>query len=117
MTDSSDVATSLKINIKGPSDLKLAIEITSDQTVRQLKEAIEKQKPDVPADAQRLIYAGKVLKDEEALSVYKVKDGNTIHMVKSAARSAPGRYRACGRHGRSPARAWRGRTARACRPS
>lgn len=89
MADSSDAATSLKINIKGPSDLKLSIEITSDQTVRQLKEAIEKQKPDVPADSQRLIYAGKVLKDEELLSVYKVKDGNTVHMVKSAARSAP----------------------------
>ncbi|GAC99020.1 hypothetical protein PHSY_006617 [Pseudozyma hubeiensis SY62] len=89
MADSGDAATPLKINIKGPSDIKLTIEITSDQTVRQLKEAIEKQKPDVPADSQRLIYAGKVLKDEEALSVYKVKDGNTIHMVKSAARSAP----------------------------
>lgn len=89
MTDSSDAATPLKINIKGPADLKITVDITSDQTVRQLKEAIEKQKPDVPADAQRLIYAGKVLKDEEALSVYKVKDGNTVHMVKSAARSAP----------------------------
>lgn len=89
MADSSDSATPLKINIKGPSDLKISIDITSDQTVRQLKEAIEKQKPDVPADAQRLIYAGKVLKDEEALTVYKIKDGNTVHMVKSAARSAP----------------------------
>ena len=89
MADSTDAAVPLKINIKGPSDLKLSIDITSDQTVRQLKDAIEKQKPDVPADAQRLIYAGKVLKDEEALSVYKIKDGNTVHMVKSAARSAP----------------------------
>lgn len=89
MADATDAASPLKINIKGPSDLKLSIDITSDQTVRQLKEAIEKQKPDVPADAQRLIYAGKVLKDEEALSVYKIKDGNTVHMVKSAARSAP----------------------------
>lgn len=89
MADSNDSASPLKINIKGPSELRLSIDITSDQTVRQLKEAIEKQKPDVPADAQRLIYAGKVLKDEETLSVYKIKDGNTVHMVKSAARSAP----------------------------
>ncbi|SAM75481.1 related to DSK2-ubiquitin-like protein [Ustilago bromivora] len=89
MADSNDSASPLKINIKGPSDLRLSIDITSDQTVRQLKEAIEKQKPDLPADAQRLIYAGKVLKDEEILSVYKIKDGNTVHMVKSAARSAP----------------------------
>lgn len=89
MADSSDAASQLKINIKGPSDLKLSVSVSTDQTVRQLKEEIEKQKPDTPADAQRLIYAGKVLKDDEPLSVYKIKDGNTVHMVKSAARSAP----------------------------
>lgn len=82
-------ASTLKVNIKGPSELKLSLDISSDQTVLQLKEAIAQQKPDIPADAQRLIYAGKVLKDEELLSTYKIKDGNTIHMVKSAARSAP----------------------------
>lgn len=42
----------------------------------------------VPADRQRLIYSGKVMKNEEPLSTYKIKAGNTIHMVKSAQSNA-----------------------------
>ncbi|EPQ29638.1 uncharacterized protein PFL1_02857 [Pseudozyma flocculosa PF-1] len=89
MADASDAAADISLNVKGPSELKLSLTIPADHTVRQLKEKIEKEKPDFPADAQRLIYAGKVLKDEEPLATYKVKPGNTIHMVRSASRSAP----------------------------
>jgi len=39
---------------------------------------------DVPADRQRLIYSGRVLKDQDTLEVYKIKSGHTIHLVKSA---------------------------------
>ena len=42
----------------------------------------------VPADRQRLIYSGRVMKNEEPLSTYKIKTGNTIHMVKSAQSNA-----------------------------
>jgi ubiquilin len=38
----------------------------------------------IPADRQRLIYSGRVMKNEEPLNTYKIKAGNTIHMVKSA---------------------------------
>ncbi len=31
------------------------------------------------------IYSGRVMKNDDALSVYKIKTGNTIHLVKSAA--------------------------------
>ncbi|KAN0059710.1 hypothetical protein ACQY0O_008282 [Thecaphora frezii] len=89
MTEASDAVADINLNIKGPSELKLNLTIASDQTVRQLKERIEQEKSDFPADAQRLIYAGKVLKDEEPLATYKIKPGHTIHMVRSAARSAP----------------------------
>ena len=41
----------------GPSELKLQITITTDKTVRELKEAIA-DKSDVEADRQRLIYSG-----------------------------------------------------------
>lgn len=41
----------------GPSELKLQISISTDKTVRELKQAIA-DKSDVEADRQRLIYSG-----------------------------------------------------------
>ncbi|ESK89641.1 ubiquitin domain-containing [Moniliophthora roreri MCA 2997] len=76
----------IQINVKGPNELKLQIAIATDKTVAELKEAIARQS-DVPADRQRLIYSGRVLKDEDVLSVYKIQSTHTIHMVKGAARS------------------------------
>ncbi|KAF7374889.1 Ubiquitin domain-containing protein DSK2 [Mycena sanguinolenta] len=76
----------IQINVKGPSELKLQITITTDKTVLDLKNAIA-EKSDVEAARQRLIYSGRVLKDEDLLSVYKIQSSHTIHMVKGAARS------------------------------
>jgi len=75
----------ITINIKGPSELKLSITISPEKTVRDLKVAIA-ERSDAEADRQRLIYSGKVLKDEEPLSMYKIQSNHTIHMVKGAAR-------------------------------
>ncbi|KAL0952033.1 hypothetical protein HGRIS_008677 [Hohenbuehelia grisea] len=76
----------IQINVKGPSELKLQINISTDKTVLELKQAIA-AKSDVEADRQRLIYSGRVLKDEDALTVYKIQTAHTIHMVKGAARA------------------------------
>ncbi|KAF8531543.1 hypothetical protein JB92DRAFT_3105087 [Gautieria morchelliformis] len=83
-TDTSEIS----INIKGkcPSELKIQITISTDKTVLDLKHAIA-EKSDVEADRQRLIYSGKVLKDDDSLSLYKIQSSHTIHMVKGAARN------------------------------
>lgn len=44
-------------NVKGPSELKLSITISTSKTVLDLKEAIA-AKSDVEKDRQRLIYSG-----------------------------------------------------------
>ncbi|CDO68496.1 hypothetical protein BN946_scf184499.g21 [Trametes cinnabarina] len=85
-TSESSGSPEISINVKGPSELKLQITISTDKTVSELKQAIA-EKSDVPADRQRLIYSGRVLKDEDALSTYKIQSGHTIHMVKGAARA------------------------------
>lgn len=36
----------------------------------------------VPVGQQRLIFQGKVLKDEHLLSKYHIKNGDTLHLVK-----------------------------------
>ncbi|KAL7753469.1 hypothetical protein RI367_001244 [Sorochytrium milnesiophthora] len=78
----------ITLNIKSSSEAKCSVSIESDQTVLTLKEKIAETMPDYPANAQRLIFAGRVLKDEEVLSTYKVADGNTIHVVKGAPKAA-----------------------------
>ncbi|WRT66922.1 uncharacterized protein IL334_003887 [Kwoniella shivajii] len=77
----------ITITVKGPSELKLSITISPEKTVADLKESISAQS-DVEKERQRLIYSGKVLKDEDAISTYKIQNGHTIHMVKGAAKSA-----------------------------
>jgi ubiquilin len=100
--------------LAGPSELKLSITISTAKTVLELKQAIA-NKSDVSADRQRLIYSGecnmfsqppthchprlsilisltlpgRVLKDEDALSTYKVQNAHTVHMVKGAPKPTP----------------------------
>ncbi|KAF8678996.1 hypothetical protein AX14_004606 [Amanita brunnescens Koide BX004] len=76
----------ITINIKGPSELKLQIAISTDKTVLELKQLIA-EKSNVEAERQRLIYSGRVLKDEDHLSTYKIQSAHTIHMVKGVSRS------------------------------
>ncbi|KAG8865087.1 hypothetical protein FRC20_009892, partial [Serendipita sp. 405] len=80
------MAEELQINIKGPNETKLQITISNDKTVLDLKRMIA-EKADVEAERQRLIYSGKVLKDEDTLSTYKIQSSHTIHMVKGAPRT------------------------------
>ncbi|GAA5898499.1 ubiquitin domain-containing protein DSK2 [Sporobolomyces salmoneus] len=81
---SSSSSPQLTLNIKGPSDVKLSITIEADATVEQLKQAIADKNSDFPKDNQRLIFSGRVLKDDQVLASYGVKNGVAIHLVKGA---------------------------------
>ncbi|GAA6024458.1 hypothetical protein JCM11491_001157 [Sporobolomyces phaffii] len=83
-SSSSSSATSIVVNIKGPSDVKLAVTIEAEATVEQLKRAIAEQNADFPPENQRLIFSGRVLKDDQVLASYGVKNGVAIHLVKGA---------------------------------
>ncbi|KAK4058482.1 hypothetical protein OIO90_000644 [Microbotryomycetes sp. JL221] len=78
-TGGTDTVT---INVKAPSDVKLSLKVNLSSTVLELKQQIEKEKSEYAADSLRLIWSGRVLKDEETLTKYGLKDGNTIHLVK-----------------------------------
>ena len=85
-----DAGKSITLHIKGPSALKLSVTISKDQTVLQLKERIAMENNDFPAESQRLIYSGKVLKDPETLASYNAQDNHTIHMVRAAIKTSSG---------------------------
>ncbi|KAF2868577.1 hypothetical protein BDV95DRAFT_630344 [Massariosphaeria phaeospora] len=89
-----DVATSadetqLTFNIKSANDQKYVVTVPASSNVADLKAKLATAEfADFPAERQRLIYSGRVLKDHDTLSDVKIKDGHTVHLVKGAASNA-----------------------------
>ncbi|KAG0209003.1 Ubiquilin-4 [Mortierella sp. GBA30] len=74
------------LTIRPSSGSTFTTAISTDSTVLHLKEKLATA--DLPASSIRLVYSGRVLKDEDQLSLYSIKEGHTIHMVKSATNRA-----------------------------
>lgn len=73
-------------NVKQSSGPKVTVTLPLTTTVADLKDKLaEPDMVNLPAASQRLIYSGKVLKDNETLATHNVKEGNTMHVVRSAA--------------------------------
>ncbi|KAL8950655.1 MAG: hypothetical protein Q9222_003314 [Ikaeria aurantiellina] len=78
--------TPITFNIKSSSDAKYVLTLPLSLTVLDLKNKLSSSEyADIPSDRQRLIYSGRVLKDGDTLATYKIKEGNTVHLVKGAA--------------------------------
>jgi ubiquilin len=79
----------ITFKVKTSSDGNHTITMPETTTVLELKTKLAgSDYENIPAERQRLIYSGRVMKNEEPLSTYKIKPGNTIHMVKSAQSNA-----------------------------
>ena len=99
-SSSSPSSNEIEIVIRAPSDTKLTVSIDTSKTVAELKEIIA-AKCDIEKDRQRLIYSGKVLKDEEKVEVYKIKwvwGCGCVRCAASSASGVPGRGRAWTRY-------------------
>ncbi|POS86443.1 hypothetical protein EPUL_001527, partial [Erysiphe pulchra] len=80
----SDVQITFKVKTSG--EKSHTITASETMTVQDLKTKLSGEDYEkVSIDRMRLIYSGRVMKDSETLSTYKIKNGNTVHMVKSAA--------------------------------
>lgn len=80
----SDPQVTFKVKTSG--DKQHTITMAETATVSDLKKKLAGAEfEDIPIDRQRLIYSGRVMKNEEPLSTYRIKNGNTVHLVKSAA--------------------------------
>lgn len=72
--------------VKTSSDSTHTITMAEAATVLDLKTKLATADyEDIPVERQRLIYSGRVMKNDDSLATYKIKPNNTIHMVKSAA--------------------------------
>lgn len=87
MADESAPADEAPItfHVKSSNNAKYTLTLSSSTTTLDLKNKLASSEyANTPADHQRLIYSGRVLKDNDTLAQHKVKDGNTMHLVKSA---------------------------------
>nr|CAB3502123.1 unnamed protein product [Digitaria exilis] len=77
-------AAQATLHIRCANGSKFAVRADLSATVGAFK-AIVAESCDVPAPQQRLIYKGRILKDEQTLASYGVETDHTIHMVRGAA--------------------------------
>lgn len=88
-TTAVEADPTITFKVKTSAEGNHTITMAETATVLDLKNKLAGDEYEkVPAERQRLIYSGKVMKNEEPLSTYKIKAGNTIHMVKSAQSNA-----------------------------
>ena len=72
----------IKISIKQSSGDTFDVEVAPEATVLDLKTECATKMESMKAEEMRLIYKGKILKDEQTLDSYKIVDGMVVHLVK-----------------------------------
>ncbi|EEY67806.1 ubiquitin family protein, putative [Phytophthora infestans T30-4] len=77
----------VNLHVKTTAGKKFSVDLALENCVLQCKEALVTH-TEVPASLQRLIYKGKVLKDDQTLESYGIQAEDTIYFVKGSARPA-----------------------------
>ncbi|CCD27235.1 ubiquitin domain-containing protein DSK2 NDAI_0K00440 [Naumovozyma dairenensis CBS 421] len=79
--------STISIHIKsGQNNWQVSIDTTA--SIATLKDEIAKVS-EIPATNQRLIYSGKILKDDQNVDFYNIQDGHSVHLVRSGKKSTP----------------------------
>ncbi|XP_010918242.1 ubiquitin domain-containing protein DSK2b isoform X2 [Elaeis guineensis] len=78
---------SATVHIRCSNGSKFSVQTSLGSTVEAFK-AVVAGSCDVPAEQQRLIYKGRILKDDQTLASYGLESDHTIHLVRGAAPSS-----------------------------
>eukprot|EP00249_Psilotum_nudum_P017664 c26431_g2_i1 orf=378-2036(+) len=76
-----------QVHVRCTNGNKFSVEVDLGVTVLMFK-SILSEKSDIPADQQRLIYKGRVLKDDSSLESYGLQNDHTVHLVRGAPSSS-----------------------------
>ncbi|KAJ0041481.1 hypothetical protein Pint_28698 [Pistacia integerrima] len=93
----------VKVNIRCSNGSKFSVDIDLESTVESFKAALS-EKCEIPPEQQRLIYKGRILKDDQTLKSYGLEADHTVHLVRGfAAAAAPNPTVATNTGGSTPA--------------
>jgi len=74
-------AGEIKVNIKTTKGAKDSVMVAATATVLQLKQAIAGKLENSPVESQRLIYKGRVMKDDKTCADYSLENDHTVIVV------------------------------------
>merc|ERR1719203_2035219 len=84
----ADNADTMLINYKTTKGQKEAVTVAVDCTVADLKAAIAEKSTDLEASTQRVIYKGRVLKDDQTCESYGLSEGQMVIVVSKKPKKA-----------------------------
>jgi UV excision repair protein RAD23 len=77
----------MKVTLKPLKGDNFEVEYEPDTLVIDLKKKISELKPEMPADAQKLIYTGKILDDAKKMEEYNIKEGEFLVVMVAKAKA------------------------------
>ncbi|KAL8092179.1 hypothetical protein AgCh_034470 [Apium graveolens] len=80
---SGEEAAGVSINVRCSNGSKFSVRASVGSSVSEFKQLVA-QNCDVPAVQQRLIYKGRILKDDQTLDSYGLQADHTVHMVRGS---------------------------------
>ncbi|KAH7315000.1 hypothetical protein KP509_21G029800 [Ceratopteris richardii] len=87
MASSEEAQGEVTVHIRCTNGSKFSVQVSLDTTIAAFKPLLV-EGSGVAADQQRLIYKGRILKDESTLASYGVQHDHTVHLVRAAPSSA-----------------------------
>ncbi|XP_043707931.1 ubiquitin domain-containing protein DSK2a-like [Telopea speciosissima] len=80
----SNVDTGVTVHIRCSNGSKFSVRTILESTVGTFKTVLA-QNCDIPAEQQRLIFKGRILKDDQTLESYGLQEDQTVHLVRGFA--------------------------------
>merc|ERR1719446_855688 len=78
MAEANEIIT---VNFKTTKGTKESVQISKSATVEELKQKIEEKSSELSADRQRVIYKGRVLKNDKTVADSGLEEGQMVIVV------------------------------------